>query len=100
MCWTCLSSTRVFSLALVLLAMVGLLPPRAHGQTDRPWEHPAGPACFESWFQTSVSRLNAHNGSAGFNFRELGVLLGFCASPTTNSAAEAPLDCARIAQGI
>lgn len=39
-------------------------------------------------------------GSVGFNFRELGVLLGFCASPTTNSAAEAPLDCARIAQGI
>jgi len=67
MCWSRLSSMRVFSVVLVLLAMFGLLPPRAQGQTDRPWEHPAGPACFELWFQTSVTRLNAHNGSAAFN---------------------------------
>lgn len=67
MCRTRLSSKQLASMALAFVAIVGLMPLRAGAQTDRPWEHPAGPACYELWFQTSLTRLNAHNGSAALN---------------------------------
>ncbi len=39
-------------------------------------------------------------GNVGFNFRELGALLGTCASPTRSSVGNAVLDCALVAKGL
>jgi len=34
---------------------------------ERPWEDPNGPACFDLYFSTATTKLNAYNGSPAFN---------------------------------
>lgn len=53
-------SSRQMSFVFAAVLLATLSP--AGAQEERPWEHPAGPACFEQWIGIALGRINGYVG--------------------------------------